>query len=475
MAKVASVSELSAIILAAGQGKRMRSPLPKVLHQAAGRPLVYYPVRVARQLGARRVVVVVSPATESEVMRVLAEGADADPPEIVARVQDPPRGTGDAARVGLEAVDTERVVILCADTPLLRVDDVAKLLGALSDAVVLAFLSCHVEQPHGYGRVLRDAADRVVEIREQRDLSDDAQRSVQEVNAGVYAAQSAILRQALDRLSPDNAQGEYYLTDVVSDLARGREVVALRGDPEALVGVNDRAQLNRAERMLWARKARELAESGVTVRGEVFIDDTVSVEPDALLEPGVRLRGATSIGSGALIDVGSVVTDSNVLAGARLLPYSVVTESEVGPNAQIGPFSHMRPGSTLEAEAKLGNFVETKKTRLRRGAKANHLSYLGDADIGEKANIGAGTIVCNYDGFQKHRTVVGAGSFIGSDSQLIAPVTVGERAYVATATSVTEDVPDDALAIGRTRQTNKLGYAKKLRERLQAAVDAKKK
>jgi bifunctional UDP-N-acetylglucosamine pyrophosphorylase/glucosamine-1-phosphate N-acetyltransferase len=448
----------------------MRSSVPKVLHAAAGRPLVYYPIFVAKELGVQRVVVVASPLTEAPIREVLGQAfAGLD---IVTVVQSPPRGTGDAARIGLEAVSTSQVVILCGDTPLLRKVDVGNLVNALhqDESLPLAFLSCVVDEPSGYGRVLRNSAGNVVEIREHRDLKTARERAVNEVNAGVYAGKTASLRDALNRLSPDNAQGEYYLTDVVADLGREQNVLALRGDESALLGVNDRSQLTQAEKLLWERKAVALGQSGVTIRGEVYVDDSVVVEPDVVLESGVRLRGATTIHSGASIDVGSVVTDSVVQAGARLLPYSIVTESDVGEAAQIGPFSHMRPGSVLEAEAKLGNFVETKQARLRRGAKANHLSYLGDIDVGERVNIGAGTIVCNYDGFKKHKTVIGEGTFIGSDSQLIAPVNIGKNAYVATATSVTEDVPDEALAIGRQRQTNKLGYATMLRRRLAEAA-----
>lgn len=447
----------------------MQSALPKVLHVAAGRPLLCYPIRVAERLGVRRVVVVVSPEAEPAIGEMLAQAF----PEldIVTRVQREARGTGDAARVGAAAVDTPRTMILYGDTPLVRPADVAELDEAVREGdCPLAFLSAILSEPRGYGRVLRDAAGRVTTIREHRDLASPAELAVNEVNAGVYVADTAELVSALGRLSPDNAQGEYYLTDVVADLARERLVVAVKGDADALVGVNDRAQLRRAEQLLWARKATELGERGVTIRGEVYVDDCVSVEPDAVLEPGVRLRGSTSVGSGAFIDVGSVVTDSTIHAGAELLPYSVVTQSEVFGGAHVGPFSHLRPGSTLEAGAKVGGFVETKNARLRSGAKANHLAYLGDADIGERVNVGAGVIVCNYDGFRKHRTSIGADTFIGSDSQLIAPVNIGKNAYVATATSVTHDVPDDALAIGRTRQQNKLGYAATLKERLAQAA-----
>jgi len=466
------VAELSAIILAAGQGKRMHSSLPKVLHLAAGRPLLGYPIRVAELLGVRRVVVVVSPESEAAIGEMLSR--EFPGLEITTRVQREARGTGDAASVGVGAVDTPRTMILYGDTPLIRPTDVAELDRAVQGAdCPLAFLSAIVSEPHGYGRVLRDERGRVTMIREHRDLQGPAELAVNEVNAGVYLAETAELVSALGRLSPQNAQGEYYLTDIVADLARERNVVAVKGDADALVGVNDRAQLRQAEQLLWARKAAELGRAGVTIRGEVYVDDSVSVEPDAVLEPGVRLRGATSVGSGAFVDVGCVVTDSKIHAGAELLPYSVVTQSEVFGGAHVGPFSHLRPGSTLEEGAKVGGFVETKNARLRPGAKANHLAYLGDADIGERVNVGAGVIICNYDGFRKHHTVVGADTFIGSDSQLIAPVTVGKNAYVATGTSVTHDVPDDALAIGRSRQQNKLGYAATLNERLKQSANKK--
>jgi bifunctional UDP-N-acetylglucosamine pyrophosphorylase/glucosamine-1-phosphate N-acetyltransferase len=227
-------------------------------------------------------------------------------------------------------------------------------------------------------------------------------------------------------------------------------------------------QLEAAEGFAYHRIADRLRREGVTIRGDARIDATVAVEPDATIEPGVILRGATSIGRGAHLDVGCVLTNVIVGGGARLLPYSVLTDSSVGPRANIGPFSHVRPGSEIGEEAHIGNFVETKKTIVRKGAKANHLAYLGDGDVGEGANVGAGTIFCNYDGFQKHRTEIGEGAFIGSDSQLVAPVKIGKGAYVATGTTVTKDVPDDALAIARVKQENKEGYASRLKNRLKA-------
>jgi bifunctional UDP-N-acetylglucosamine pyrophosphorylase/glucosamine-1-phosphate N-acetyltransferase len=468
------MTSLHAIVLAAGQGKRMKSALNKVLHTVAGRPLVFYPVRAALEAGAERAVVVVNPDNKAAVEEYLKREFGAD--RIRTAVQDPPRGTGDAARVGLAQVESERVLILYGDTPLLRADELRALVAQIDGdkSAELSLMSCSLENAAGYGRVLREANGAVREVREDKDLRSDAERATTEVNAGVYAVRTSMLRDALATLTPSNAQGEYYLTDVVAVAAKSRGAHALPGHPDALLGVNDRSQLAEAEEILFRRIGMRHAAQGVTIHGDPKIDDSVTIEPDAVIEAGVRLRGATAVGAGAIIDVGCVVQDSRIGPRALLKPYSVVTNSIVEDEAQIGPFAHLRPESHIERAAHIGNFVETKKTRVRQGAKANHLSYIGDADIGESVNIGAGTIFCNYDGFQKHITVIKPGAFIGSDSQLVAPVTIGKDAFVATGTTVTADVPDEALAIGRTRQENKLGYAPKLRAKLsEAAAKAK--
>jgi bifunctional UDP-N-acetylglucosamine pyrophosphorylase/glucosamine-1-phosphate N-acetyltransferase len=462
---------LTAVVLAAGQGTRMRSRTPKVLHALAGRALFEYPVRAALSAGATRVVVVTSghPGID-ELVRSRFAGAD-----VTTVTQELPRGTGDAARIGLTRVESERVLVLCGDTPLVTERELLAIVDALDGArVPLAFGSAALDLPSGYGRVLRDASGRVLEIREQRDLRGAAEEGVREVNAGIYAANTQALAGALARLEPNNAQGELYLTDVVKILAESAEVRAVLGPEEALAGVNDRDQLRKAEAVLFERIRARLGRAGVSVHGDALIDDTVTVEGNATIEAGVRLRGETTIGEGTLVDVGAVITDSKVAARAVIKPYSVITQSNVGEGAQIGPFAHLRPDSEIEADAHIGNFVETKKTRVRRGAKANHLAYLGDGDVGERANLGAGTIFCNYDGFRKHRTVIGEGAFVGSDSQLVAPVTVGKGAYVASGTTVTRDVPDDGLAISRVPQSNKEGYGAKLRERLSASAAAEK-
>lgn len=460
------MDKLSAIVLAGGQGKRMKSNLPKVLHPVAGRPLVHYPIAAALAAGARRVVVVTSAETEAPILsHVRSAFAGHD---VATAVQPVPRGTGDAARIGLSAAgDADRVLILIGDAPLVRPRDLAGLLRALDNPETnVALLSAKLDDPSGYGRVVRGADGRALSIKEDRDLAAGEKETLNEVNSGFYAARTGALERGLATLTTDNAQGELYLTDVVAFAARDRGAVAVVGDRDALTGVNDRAQLAHAEEALFERIADRHRVAGVTIRGRARIDDTVIIGEDARIEDGVHLRGSTRIARGVVVDAGAVVTDSEIGEAANVKPYSIVVEAHVGPRAQIGPFAHLRPGSIIEEDAHIGNFVETKKTRVGRGAKANHLSYLGDGDVGAGANIGAGTIFCNYDGFTKHTTTIGEGAFIGSDSQLVAPVTIGKGAYVATGTTVTKDVPEDALAIGRAKQETKLGYASRLKSRL---------
>lgn len=466
------MSQLIAIVLAAGHGTRMKSSLSKVLHPACGRPLVYYPVRAALDAGADRVVVVANPATAEPISSELRKHI---PPEsFQIAIQEVPRGTGDAVRAAVTTLaqsDEDRVLILSGDVPLLTAEDLLPLVAELSDkGVQLSFMAFHAEDPTGYGRVLRNESGKPVEIREHRDLETEAERGIKEVNAGVYAARFSPLLRAVSNLKSNNAQGEYYLTDVVLSIAEQNDVRVVQASPEVLSGVNDRAQLSEVESVLFARIRTKFAQNGVTIVGSPLIDDTVKIAPEARIEAGVRLRGRTVIGARTLVDVGCVVNDTSVGEDVVVKPYCVLTESTVGSRVELGPFAHLRPKSVLEDECHIGNFVETKNSLVKKGAKANHLTYLGDAEVGEKSNIGAGTIVCNYDGFSKRRTVIGKGVFIGSDTQLVAPVTVGDRAYVATNTTVTKDVPEGALAIGRSQQINKEGYGDALRERLAEAA-----
>lgn len=460
---------LDSIILAAGKGTRMKSSISKVLHDFAGRKIVYFPVRAALECGASRVIVVCSPDNREAIESYL--GAAFGPERIVCVVQNQQLGTGDAARSGMTACHGEQVLILCGDTPLVGAADLVAFMTGNSTPS-LSVMSCRLDDPTGYGRILRDADGRVIAIREHRDATPE-ERCVTEVNAGIYFAQAQALREALGALRCDNDQKEYYLTDVVAILGRAGRVEARLGSPDTLLGINDREQLEAAEQRMLARIRTRHRCNGVTIRGDARIEDGVELAPDCVIESGVQLRGTTRIGTGTHVDVGSVLINATVGCKTEIRPYTVVTDSEVGDSAQLGPFSHLRPASVIEDEAHVGNFVETKRTRVRRGAKANHLAYLGDGDVGERANIGAGTIFCNYDGYQKHPTTIGAGAFIGSDSQLVAPVVVGKGAYVATGTTVTTDVPDDALAIGRVTQENKPALAARLRRRLAAAAGKK--
>ncbi|WP_394823239.1 bifunctional UDP-N-acetylglucosamine diphosphorylase/glucosamine-1-phosphate N-acetyltransferase GlmU [Pendulispora albinea] len=460
----------AAVILAAGQGTRMKSELPKVMHTLAGRPLIYFPVRAALDAGCAEVIVVVGHGREHVSSYLAKTFGD----RVRTAVQESQRGTGDAAKSGLDAVDATRdncdaALVFYGDAPLLAAADLSQVARAFQEDArcTLALATCEVADPHGYGRILRDERGDIVEIREHRDLRTDAERAVREINPGIFIAKLDFWHTALAELRPNNAQGELYLTDVVS-FARGSNQL-VRTAPsrdEVLLGVNDRQQLIEAEIAIHERIARDLRRSGVTVRAGARIDEGVRIGHDTVIETGVVLRGNTVIGARATIDVGCVLTNVVVDDGAVLKPYSVLADSHVGPRAQVGPFSHVRPDSDIGEEAHVGNFVETKKTRLGRGAKANHLAYLGDGVVGAAANIGAGTIFCNYDGYRKHTTVIGEGAFIGSDSQIVAPVTIGDGAYVATGTTVTRDVPSDALAISRVRQENKEGYAVRLRARL---------
>ncbi len=463
----------TALILAAGQGTRMKSALPKVLHPVCGRPLVGYPVQAAFDAGCDDVVVVVGHGREL----VEAYLAKAFGTRVRTALQVEQRGTGDAAKAGLSAIPegTERVLVFYGDVPLLSGEDVRAVAEKL-DADPLAGLSlatCSIENPQGYGRVLRDPTGHIVRICEQKDLKTDEERATKEINPGIYASSLSFLREALESLQPNNAQNEYYLTDIVAFAASsGKRVVGVPSRADVMEGANDRAQLSALEEQMQARIVRKFRLEGVTVREGARIESSVTIGKDAVIESYAVLRGNTVIGPGAVVDVGSVLTDVVVEEGAHLKPYTVASQSSIGKKAQIGPFSHLRPESKIGEDAHVGNFVETKKTTMDKGAKANHLAYLGDGVIGAGANIGAGTIFCNYDGFQKHTTTIGAGAFIGSDSQLVAPVTIGENAYVATGTTVTKSVPADALAIARVKQDNKEGYAAKLRGRMKAAKEA---
>lgn len=444
----------------------MKSNRPKVLHEIAGRALVSWVAGTALEAGAARCLVVVGHGRQ-DVERELHDRFGTSVHIVLQPAQ---RGTGDAVRCAMEAEPglSGRVVILYGDCPLIPASLVRELVArSEAEHAELALVTATLAEPGGYGRIVRNEVGRIVKIVEERDCS-EVERAIEEINPGLYAIDASFLRAALGRLAPDNAQAEIYLTDVVALAAERGKVVDLPGDVSDLMGVNDQRDLSIASAARRRARAEELAQSGVAIADldAVYVDAECEVEPGATLGANVHLRGRCIVRAGARIDVGCVLTNVVVEKDAVLLPYSVATDSTIGQGAQVGPFSHLRPQSELGPRSKVGNFSETKKTKLGEGSKVNHLSYVGDGLIGRNVNIGAGTIFCNYDGEQKHTTVLEDGVFIGSDTQLIAPVTVKKGAYVASGTTVTRDVPEDALALSRAKQENKEGYAARLRARL---------
>jgi bifunctional UDP-N-acetylglucosamine pyrophosphorylase/glucosamine-1-phosphate N-acetyltransferase len=417
-------------------------------------------VKRALELGASPVVVVVGHQAEA-VEAALAAALPGAPVRFA--VQTEQLGTAHAvlaARDALKGYDGP-VAILSGDTPLLARETLEEVVRARGSAPV-AFATMRLAEPRGYGRVVRDAEGKPARVVEEKDAN-EAERRLDEVNAGLYCADAGFLWDALARVGSANAQKEFYLTDLVAMAARRGGAVAVGVPAEEAAGVNDREELARAARALTRRTASALMKAGVTIEDpERFdCDEGVEIGADTVVEPNVRLRGRTRVGSGCRIGQGSVLTDAVLEDGVTVNPYSVVNESVVRARAVVGPFSRLRPGSDIGEEAHVGNFVETKKAKLGRGAKANHLTYLGDATVGARANVGAGTITCNYDGEKKHPTRIGEGAFVGSDSILVAPIEIGDGAYVAAGSTLTESVPPGALALGRAKQTTKEGWVAK--------------
>ena len=460
----AGLEKLACIVLAAGKGTRMKSSRAKVLHTILGAPMCAYPIDRARELGADPVVAVLGhQRSEVEAALVARYGAGA----VITVEQTEQRGTGHAVKVGLQPLASWSglALVLYGDAPLLRRETVEALLAEARRTGGLAVLTARLPDPTGYGRILRDRKGRVLRVVEEKDASRD-QRKIDEINAGFYAAPIEFLRAATAALQPNNVQGEYYLTDVVEIAGQSIGAFTVEVTPEEMAGINDRHQLVDAEEVMRKRTIARFAQQ-VTFRdaASTVVEPGVEIGVDVEIGRNVSLRGTTRIADGVRIDDGVILTDTRVEAGAEIKPYCVASEAVIGPGAKIGPFAHLRPGTELGPDVHIGNFVETKKARLGRGSKANHLSYLGDAEIGEKVNVGAGTITCNYNGYEKRQTVIEDGAFIGSDSQLVAPVKIGRKAVVAAGTTVTRDVPDGALAINRAELKNVEGYADKVAER----------
>ncbi|MBZ4332640.1 bifunctional UDP-N-acetylglucosamine diphosphorylase/glucosamine-1-phosphate N-acetyltransferase GlmU [Corallococcus sp. AS-1-12] len=460
------MTALAAVVLCAGKGTRMKSEKAKVLHPILGRPLCAYPLKRALELGATHVVPVVGHQASEVEKSIRAHFPDAP---LRFALQKEQRGTADAVKAAQDALKGHdgRVLILYGDVPLLRKETLQALLAAHDAAGgALALVSTTLEDPTGYGRVIREAG-KVERIVEHKDCTPE-QRAVKECNAGIYSVDAAFLWKALAEIKPVNAQGEYYLTDLVEMAAKLGPVGAVDADATETAGVNDKVELAARARVLQQRINEAHMRAGVSIQdpATAYIEEGITIGTDTEIGPSVSLMAGTVIGKGVIIGQGSVLTASHVADGTHIKPYSVLEEARVGERCIIGPFSRLRPATELAEEVHLGNFVETKKARIGKGSKANHLTYLGDANIGAGCNIGAGTITCNYDGVNKHLTELGDGVFIGSDSQLVAPVKVGDGGYVGAGTTVTKNVPPGSLAVSRAPQVVKEGWvaAKKARQ-----------
>lgn len=450
--------KITAVILAAGKGTRMKSRLPKVLHKAGGRTMLEQVIHQVRTAGVADCVVVVGHGAD-EVRAAIPTDAN-----LRFALQMPQLGTGHCAQVAMPHIpaDTAAVMIVCGDTPLLTADTLsalcAKFTESGADGIIL---TARLKDPTGYGRIIRSDSGNVCAIVEEKDAT-PAQKTVDEINTGAYIFNHRALIAALAKLDNNNAQQEYYLTDVIRHInaAGGKVDTLTTADYIETTGVNDRVQLAEAAAELNRRKIRELMLSGVTVidPANTYIDSTVTVGQDTVIYPGVQLRGNTRIGSGCTLDSDTIITDSTVGDNCTLLK-CVLNEAQVAAGANIGPFAYLRPGTRLAENVKVGDFAEIKNSTIGAGSKIPHLSYIGDAEVGSGVNIGCGTITCNYDGVNKHKTVIGDDVFIGSNTNLVAPVTVGNGAFVAAGSTITKPVAADALAVERARQVELAGWA----------------
>ncbi len=450
--------KIASIILCAGVGSRLKSSKSKLLHHVCGRPVAYWPIRHALDNSDERPIVVIGHQAHLLEQELRGYFGDA----IRFAYQEVPNGTGGAVQAALPLLDGEsNVLVLCGDTPLLKRESLARLLTIQRNShVPIAMLTAKAPEPFGYGRIIRNSQQHIVGIVEQRDAS-PLERELSEVNPGVYVFEASFLRDNIPKLRENRCGNEVYLTDLVRHYV---DEGALHGpigsweiSYEEMHGINDRRQLAYAQKVLNRRLIDHWMDEGVTFMDpdNAYVDDSVTLAQDVTIFPGVHVRGRTVIGEGAIIENGCVITDTVIGRGVRLYPYSVCEGASIGENSHIGPFARLRPDANLERDVKIGNFVEVKKSLIKEGTKANHLAYLGDAEIGARCNIGAGTITCNYDGARKHRTIIGDNAFIGSNATLIAPLTIGSNAYVAGASAITDDVPPKNLALGRARQVNK--------------------
>lgn len=446
-----------AVILAAGKGTRMKSKLYKVLHPVAGEAMVQHVIDSVKNAGVETVVTVVGHGAE-EVRETLGDSS-----QFVH--QEEQLGTAHAVNTAKELLDDKKgtTIVVCGDTPLITEDTISSLIAFHeSENAKATVLSAKVNNPFGYGRIVRNEQGDVLEIVEQKDASEE-QNAINEISSGIFAFDNEKLFQILEEVKNDNAQGEYYLPDVISILKAQNEKIAayVTEDVDEIIGVNDRVQLSQAEQKMKERINLRHMINGVSIidPATTYIGKKVTIGEDTVVEPGVRINGHTIIGKNVMIGMNSDIKNSTIEDDATI-KQSVITDSFVGKSSTVGPFAQLRPGTELGKETKIGNFVEVKKSVLKDGAKVSHLSYIGDAEVGARTNIGCGSITVNYDGINKFQTKIGDDAFIGCNSNLVAPVEVGEGAFIAAGSTITDNVPDESLALGRARQTTKEGYYK---------------
>lgn len=452
------------IILAAGLGKRMKSMLAKVLHPVAGLPMILYPVKVAEEISSEKIIVVVG--HQAGMVRDVLAGRNL---EVVHQAEQ--RGTADAVRIGMEALRGYKgmVVILCGDVPLITSKTISELITTHRNKnASITVLTTEIKDPAGYGRVVRGNDGSILKIVEDRDASEEI-RAINEINTGIYVFDSVFLSEVIKDITPENAQKEFYLTDSVDiGLKKELKVYAYKTrESDEVIGINSRIELAVVDRMMRNRINNRHMLNGVTLVNpeSIYIDMGVTIDRDVTIYPGAIIQGNTAIGSSSIIYPNNRIVNSHIGSDVAIKDSCVIEESSIADGCQVGPFAHLRPGTILEKNVRIGNYVELKKAVVGEGSKANHLTYLGDAEIGSGVNIGAGTITCNYDGWKKHKTVIGNSVFVGSDVQFVAPVKIGDGAFIAAGSTVTKDVPSGALAISRVKQENKEGWVEERKRR----------
>ncbi len=453
---------LTVIILAAGKGTRMKSENPKVLFSAAGKPMIDYAIDLSRQLNPDKIIVVTGAGAE-KVKEHLQNSS------VEFAMQKEQNGTADAVMAALDFIpDTGKTLILCGDMPLMKYETLNNFINTVKQDI--SFISVKMKNPKGYGRIIRSANGYVLKIVEEKDANEHEKR-IDEVNTGVYLCSSVELKNRLKNIDNNNAQNEYYLTDIVCS---GAEAFLADNEMEFL-GVNDRVQLSTASKILMQERAESYMKDGVSIidPSSVYIDIDVVIGKDTVIYPNVFIENNTKIGKNVIIRSGCRINNSVIEENVEIKDNTLIEDSFVGAGSSIGPMAHLRPGSYLAGENKVGNFVELKKTTMGKGSKASHLTYLGDAILGENVNIGCGTITCNYDGFNKYKTIIGNNVFVGSDTQFVAPVTVGDNVLVAAGSTITKDINTNDLAIARTPQKNIENKGKEIMEINKAKKEGK--